>query len=222
MPSRISWVLIASAVLVWRHGIGRSRYSWPSAPAPWIARKYAKPWDRKLVSLLGLFSMLIPAVGWRGPSLLNRTECFIFNIKDRVKISAFAILKLLANVLGSWALIANRYFSGVVRIQTDSGSRWLKSAGQSYRWVRHPEATPAPCWFIKSDALFSGFVVGISACGFDDGCYLVYRTSLEDNHPARGTGGVPRVCCAGALPFAAGGVVNRFVRKNMKTRSCQY
>jgi protein-S-isoprenylcysteine O-methyltransferase Ste14 len=38
--------------------------------------------------------------------------------------------------LGSYALIENRYFSGMVRIQTDRGHRVVSSG--PYAWVRHP------------------------------------------------------------------------------------
>jgi protein-S-isoprenylcysteine O-methyltransferase Ste14 len=39
-------------------------------------------------------------------------------------------------MLGSWAIIENRFFSGVVRIQTDRGHKVVDTG--PYRLVRHP------------------------------------------------------------------------------------
>ncbi|MCG8348985.1 MAG: isoprenylcysteine carboxylmethyltransferase family protein [Chloroflexales bacterium] len=52
-----------------------------------------------------------------------------------VKLVALAII-LAGYTLGSYALIENRYFSGVVRIQRDRGHRVVSSG--PYRWIRHP------------------------------------------------------------------------------------
>ena len=49
----------------------------------------------------------------------------------------FALVIIAAGyVLGSYALIENRFFSGMVRIQFDRGHHVI-SAGP-YRWMRHP------------------------------------------------------------------------------------
>ena len=43
---------------------------------------------------------------------------------------------VLGFAFGAWAMVANAYFSGVVRIQQDRGQQVI--TGGSYRIVRHP------------------------------------------------------------------------------------
>jgi protein-S-isoprenylcysteine O-methyltransferase Ste14 len=92
--------------------------------------KDAKPWDKFLAPVMALGSVIILIVagldklfGWTSPFSLP------------VKLVAL-ILILFGFVLGSWALMENRFFSGVVRIQTDRG-HYVVTTGP-YRFVRHP------------------------------------------------------------------------------------
>jgi protein-S-isoprenylcysteine O-methyltransferase Ste14 len=57
-----------------------------------------------------------------------------------VKLLALAFI-LAGYALGSYALIENRYFSGMVRIQRDRDHHVVSSG--PYRWVRHPGYTGA-------------------------------------------------------------------------------
>ena len=89
-----------------------------------------KPWDKFLAPAMGLgsvFTLIVIGLdkffGWTQPFPLP------------VKIIAL-ILILLGFVLGSWALMENRFFSGVVRIQTDRGHHVVTTG--PYRFVRHP------------------------------------------------------------------------------------
>jgi len=45
-----------------------------------------------------------------------------------------------------WALAVNRFFSSVIRIQTERGHRVISSG--PYRWVRHPGYAAAPLVFV--------------------------------------------------------------------------
>jgi protein-S-isoprenylcysteine O-methyltransferase Ste14 len=45
----------------------------------------------------------------------------------------------------TWAVAANRFFSSVIRIQTDRGHHLITSG--PYRFVRHPAYAAAPCLF---------------------------------------------------------------------------
>lgn len=92
-----------------------------------------------------------------------------------MKIAGLALL-LAGYALASYALIENRFFSGMVRIQTDRGHQVVSSG--PYRWLRHPGyagallaylATP---FFLDSQWAFlpTLFLVII----------LVVRTALED------------------------------------------
>jgi protein-S-isoprenylcysteine O-methyltransferase Ste14 len=95
-----------------------------------VRHENEKPWDRILVPLVGLGFVLLLLVagldalfGWSLPFTLP------------TKIIALVII-LAGNVLGSYALLANRFFSLIVRIQTDRGHQVVSSG--PYRWIRHP------------------------------------------------------------------------------------
>ena len=90
----------------------------------------AKSWDRILAPVMALGSVVILIVagldklyGWTSP------------FSTMVKIVAFVVI-LLGYVLGTWALMENRFFSGVVRIQTDRGHQVVTTG--PYRFIRHP------------------------------------------------------------------------------------
>jgi len=51
------------------------------------------------------------------------------------KILSLAII-LIGYVLGSYASLENRFFSGMVRIQAERGHQVVSSG--PYRWMRHP------------------------------------------------------------------------------------
>ncbi|MHC1782019.1 MAG: isoprenylcysteine carboxylmethyltransferase family protein [Anaerolineaceae bacterium] len=52
-----------------------------------------------------------------------------------VKVLALAVF-LAGFLIGSYALIENRYFSGMVHLQPERGHHVVSSG--PYRWVRHP------------------------------------------------------------------------------------
>ena len=90
----------------------------------------AKAWDRILAPVMALGSVVILVVagfdklyGWSSPFSLF------------IKILALIVI-LLGYALGTWALMENRFFSGVVRIQTDRGHQVVTTG--PYRFIRHP------------------------------------------------------------------------------------
>jgi protein-S-isoprenylcysteine O-methyltransferase Ste14 len=87
----------------------------------------AKPWDKILSPMLAFGSLLILIVagadkgfGWSTPFTLN------------TKLAALLVI-ILGFAFGSWALIENKFFSGVVRIQTDRGHHVVTTG--PYRFV---------------------------------------------------------------------------------------
>ncbi len=138
--------------------------------ARFLQHEDAKPWDKYLSPLVGLGGGLIPLVAGLD-ALFDLSPPFSLPVK------ILALVSILAGyVLGSYALIENRFFSGMVRIQTDRGHQVVSSG--PYRWVRHPGyagalltylATP---FFLDSRWAFLP-VVFISIV-------LVIRTNLED------------------------------------------
>ena len=89
-----------------------------------------EPWDKTLSPLTGLGGGLIPLVAGLDAPIGSG-----FSFPLWIRLAALALL-IAGYVLGSYALIANRYFSGMVRIQSDRGHQVVTSG--PYRWMRHP------------------------------------------------------------------------------------
>jgi protein-S-isoprenylcysteine O-methyltransferase Ste14 len=133
----------------------------------------AKRWDIVLASLAVFF--LFPATfliagldagryHWSPPFAL------------RVQLLAISVF-LLGSAIQSWAIITNKFFSAVVRIQTDRG-HYVVTDGP-YRYVRHPGYTGAIIGSIALPFVFGSLWALIPALIGD--CFLIIRTVLEDN-----------------------------------------
>lgn len=89
-----------------------------------------EPWDKYLSPLLALGGGMIPLTAGLdmrfGPSAQ-------FSLLIKVLV---IIVLLIGYFLASYALIANRFFSGMVRIQSERGHNVVSSG--PYRWMRHP------------------------------------------------------------------------------------
>lgn len=130
----------------------------------------AKPWDKILSPMLAFGGLVILMVagadmgfGWTPPFTIN------------AKLAALAVI-VLGYVFSSWALVENRFFSGVVRIQTDRGHHVVTSG--PYRIVRHPGYAGALWVYLAMPILFDSiwaFIPAVFLLGV-----LVLRTSLED------------------------------------------
>jgi protein-S-isoprenylcysteine O-methyltransferase Ste14 len=101
-----------------------------SERAKFLQHKDAKPFDKILSPLVGLGGGIIPIIA-------GLDELFQWSpgFSPTVKIISLIII-LAGYTLASYALIENRFFSGMVRIQTDRGHEVV--SGGPYRWVRHP------------------------------------------------------------------------------------
>ncbi len=130
-----------------------------------------KPWDKVLAPLMGVsisFPLIIVAgldhrYGWSPDFAIG------LNISGLVLIAigyAFAV----------WALVENRFFSSMVRIQTDRGH--VVCDGGPYRFIRHPgyagNILPLPDIAL---ALSSGWTLIPAAVAL---VIVVIRTALED------------------------------------------
>jgi protein-S-isoprenylcysteine O-methyltransferase Ste14 len=130
----------------------------------------AKPWDKILAPAVAFGSLIILAVagldhrlGWTLPFPMT------------LQIIAIVVIGL-GFVLSSWALIENRFFSGVVRIQKDRGHQVVSTG--PYRFIRHPGYAGALLAFIVTPLLLGSawaFLPAILLVGA-----LVLRTALED------------------------------------------
>jgi protein-S-isoprenylcysteine O-methyltransferase Ste14 len=130
----------------------------------------AEPWDKILAPLVGLGGGLIP--------LTAGLETRFGNPIPFPAISkTIALLAFLAGFsLGSYALVENRYFSGMVRAQTDRGQQVV--SGGPYRWMRHPGYAGALLTYLATpfllDSLWSFLPTVIISIA------LIIRTRLED------------------------------------------
>lgn len=135
-----------------------------------MQHKDAIAWDKVLAPLVGLGGGLIPLVagldgrfGWSPAFSLP------------VKLLALVVI-LTSYALGAYALIANRFFSGTVRIQFERGHQVVSSG--PYRWVRHPGYVGALLTFLATpvflDALWAFLPSVLLSVA------LIIRTGLED------------------------------------------
>ena len=133
-------------------------------------KENVKKWDKiltsiNMISMLGIYivSGLDYRFGWSSnPNILLHIIGLVFYF--------------LGSMLFTWSMLSNKYFSTMVRIQTERGHEVAISG--PYRYIRHPGyvgfivmvlATP-----ISLGTLYALFMSGITTILF------IIRTSLED------------------------------------------
>lgn len=130
----------------------------------------AKSWDRLLSPLTALGGAAIPL-------LAGLDAAFGWSPAFGLPLKLAALLVLLGGyALGSYALIENRFFSPLVRIQRERGHEVVSSG--PYRWVRHPGYAGAFLANLASPLLLDSrwtFLPAVLAAAA-----LVLRTLLED------------------------------------------
>lgn len=130
-----------------------------------------KEWDKKLVPLVaqvGPFIMLVVAgldqrFGWSPPLPLWGS------------LVALA-LAILGFALSTWALVENRYFSSVVRIQTERGHSVCDTG--PYKYIRHPGYVGGLIWYLMTPLILGSYWAYIPT--MIEVALTVLRTSLED------------------------------------------
>lgn len=139
--------------------------------AKFMQHENIKPWDNVLARLVGLGGGLIPLFAgldarydWPGSS---------FGLAE--KISALVLI-LAGFALGTWALVENRFFSGVVRIQQER-DHYVVSTGP-YAWVRHPGYAGALLTYLATPILLDSLWTYLPVAAFS--IVLLIRTDLED------------------------------------------
>lgn len=139
--------------------------------ARFMQHENAKDFDRILAPLVGLGGGIIPLVA-------GLDELFHWSPGFSLPLKIISLIIILAGyTLASYALIENRFFSGMVRIQTDRGHEVV--SGGPYRWVRHPGYAgslityPVIPLLLDSEWTFIPAILLI--------IILVIRTYMEDN-----------------------------------------
>jgi protein-S-isoprenylcysteine O-methyltransferase Ste14 len=135
-----------------------------------FGKEDAKPWDRILAPTVALGSV-VPLF------LIGLDKRFGWTNPFGVAVSIIALIVIaLGYAAGSWALIENRFFSGVVRIQTDRGHHVISTG--PYRIVRHPGYAASLWTFLATPILLDSLWALLPT--FLLIAALILRTSLED------------------------------------------
>jgi len=138
--------------------------------ARFIRHEDAKTWDKYLSPIVGLGSGLILIVVGLD-ALYGWSPLFSLPIKI---LALFAILA--GYVLGTLALMENRFFSGVVRIQTERGHHVVSSG--PYGWIRHPGYAGALLTYLATPIFLDSRWALLPAVYIT--IVLIIRTGLED------------------------------------------
>ncbi len=130
----------------------------------------AQPWDKVLAPAMAVSPLLVMVTA----SLDERFQ-WSADVNPAVQLTGLAIV-IAGFSFGTWAMLANRYFSGVVRIQTDRGHRVVSTG--PYAIVRHPgySGTVVACLGLAL-ALSSWWALIPTALAI---AVTIVRTSLED------------------------------------------
>lgn len=130
-----------------------------------------KEWDRFLMPFTALIG---PFISWIVVGLDQRFG-WSPDLPDWIQIIALIIIQL-GSLLGSWAMVVNRFFSSQVRIQTDRGQEVVQDG--PYRFVRHPGYAGGVLSWLAGPVFFSS-LWAIIPSGLVIIASLI-RTALED------------------------------------------
>jgi protein-S-isoprenylcysteine O-methyltransferase Ste14 len=134
-------------------------------------KENVKPWDRILMPTMSLF---LPLVSWIVCGLDERFG-WSPDLPNGIQIIALLLI-FTGSMIGTWAMIVNRFFSSLVRIQTERGHTVVSSG--PYRFVRHPGYAGLVLAWIASPVFFSSTWAAIPAVIAI--ILAVVRTALED------------------------------------------
>ena len=125
--------------------------------------------------------ILSPLLAFVGPTLIGVIAGFAIRFSWQPTFPPWlewtgVILMILGNAFGTWALIENRFFSGVVRIQKDRGHHVVSTG--PYAIIRHPGYSSAFVSYLGM-VLMLGSPWALIPFVFQQ-VVLVTRTALED------------------------------------------
>jgi protein-S-isoprenylcysteine O-methyltransferase Ste14 len=168
-----AWVYAILCILgfvVSRVLAGRRHPGLLSERARFMRHADALPWDKVLAPLLSLGGGFMPLVAGLD-ARFSWSPAFILP----VKLAALAVI-LAGYALASNALIENRYFSGVVRIQADRDHHVVSSG--PYRWMRQPGYAGALLTYLGTPVFLDAVTAFLPTAILL--ILLVIRTYLED------------------------------------------
>ena len=138
--------------------------------ARFMQHENAKAWDRLIVLILAFASTSILVVAG-----LDMLFNWSHNLSPYLRLLSLAVI-LVGYALGSYALIENRFFSGLVRIQSDRGHRVVSSG--PYSCIRHPGYAGGLLTYLGTPLFLGSYWALIPAVLTT--IVLLTRTHLED------------------------------------------
>lgn len=134
-------------------------------------REDVKDWDRFLMPFTALVG---PFLSWIVAGLDHRFG-WSPDLADWIQIAALVLIQI-GSLIGSWAMVVNRYFSSQVRIQTDRGQEVVQEG--PYRIVRHPGYAGGLLSWLAAPIFFSSIWLLVPMALVM--AASVVRTALED------------------------------------------
>ncbi len=135
------------------------------------AAQGAQPWDIVLALMMGRFGWLAMLI----VAGLDKRFGWYSSVPLPLLVVGFILLAL-GYVVSDWAAVANRFFSGVVRIQKDRGHTVVTDG--PYRLMRHPGYTGASLVYLATPLVLGSWWAFVPA-GLAVAVTIV-RTALED------------------------------------------
>jgi protein-S-isoprenylcysteine O-methyltransferase Ste14 len=131
----------------------------------------AKDWDRILSNLFSYLTLFLtlPIAG------LDKRFHWSFEVNFTIQAIAI-VIALIGYSLIIWAMVSNRFFSRIVRIQKDRGHSVVSTG--PYRFVRHPGYV-GMILFAIATPLALGSLWALIPGGLGT-CVILLRTALED------------------------------------------
>ena len=134
-------------------------------------KKDVKAWDKVIVPLIAIYG---PLVSWIIAGLDERFG-WTPDLPAYIQIIALGVM-FLGNMIATWAMVVNWFFSSHVRIQADRGHT-VVSAGP-YHVVRHPGYAGGILGWIAAPVFFSSYWVAVPSIVVIT--LTIIRTALED------------------------------------------
>jgi protein-S-isoprenylcysteine O-methyltransferase Ste14 len=133
-------------------------------------RKGSQRWDAIIMGVVGMLQLARYIIAG-----LDKRWAWSQNISAGMEIAAL-ILCVLSYALFVWATASNKYFSQIVRIQTERDHS-VQTDGP-YQWVRHPGYAGAILFEIAVPILLGSWWTCIPS--WTGALLLILRTALED------------------------------------------
>ncbi len=134
-------------------------------------KKDVKAWDKILVPLIAVYG---PLISWIIAGLDERFS-WTPDLPNYIHFIALCVM-FLGIMIGTWAMVVNRFFSSHVRIQADRGHTVISTG--PYQVVRHPGYAGGIFAWIATPVFFSSYWVAIPSILVIT--LTIIRTVLED------------------------------------------